>query len=117
RGFAGTMSRSRLDRSSAARRAVVRWAYRLVRRDWRQYTVILALLTIAVAASTFVISAAYNIAPAAGDAEFGDATSQLYLEGERLTAGDIDDWIAAGVEAFGTVDPIGHTEVAVPGTT
>jgi putative ABC transport system permease protein len=111
------MSRSSLDRSSAARRAVVRWAYRLVRRDWRQYTVIVALLTIAVAASTFVISAAYNIAPAAGDAEFGDASSQLYLEGEHVTAADIDDWVAAGLQAFGTVDPIGHREVAVPGTT
>jgi putative ABC transport system permease protein len=110
------MSRSRLDRSAAARRAVLRWAYRLARRDWRQYTVILVLLTIAVMASTLVATAAYNIAPAAGDAEFGDASHVLYLDGD-ISADDINQWVAAGVDAFGTVDPIGHHMVAVPGST
>ena len=110
------MSRSRLDRSAAARRAVLRWAYRLVRRDWRQYTVIVVLLTIAVTASTLLATAAYNIAPAEGDAEFGDASHALFLNGD-FTAGDITQWVAAGVDAFGTVDPIGHHTVAVPGTT
>ena len=110
------MSRSRLDRSGAARRAVLRWAYRLVRRDWRQYTVIVVLLTIAVAASTLLATTAYNIAPAADDAEFGDARQVLYLDGD-IDAGEIRDWIAAGMEAFGTIDPVGHRTVAVPGAT
>ena len=110
------MSRSRLDRSRAARRAVLRWAYRLVRRDWRQYTVIVALLTVAVAASTLLATAAYNIAPAADDAEFGDARQALFFDGD-IDAGDIRDWIAAGVDAFGRVDPVGHRTVGVPGTT
>ncbi len=111
------MSRSRLDRSAAARRAVVRWASRLIRRDWRQYTVIVVLLTIAVGASTFVTAAAYNIAPASGDAEFGSATDILYLEGDDLTPDDIREWIANGETAFGAVDPIGIRSVAVPGAT
>jgi len=34
-----------------ARRAVVRWATRLFRRDWRQHLLILSLLTVAVAAA------------------------------------------------------------------
>jgi putative ABC transport system permease protein len=110
------MSRSRLDGSAAARRAVLRWAYRLARRDWRQYTVIVVLLTIAVAGSTLVATTAYNIAPAAEDAEFGDASHVLYLDGD-ISADEITQWVAAGVDSFGTVDPIGHHTVAVPGTT
>jgi putative ABC transport system permease protein len=39
-----------------ARRAVVRWAVRLVRREWRQQLLIFALITAAVAA-TFIGSA------------------------------------------------------------
>ena len=110
------MSRSRIDGSAAARRAVARWAYRLVRRDWRQYTVIVVLLTVAVTASTLLATAAYNVAPAAGDAEFGDATHVLYLDGD-ISSDEITQWIAAGVDAFGAVDPIGHRTVAAPGTT
>ena len=34
-----------------ARRAVVRWAWRLFRRVWRQQFLILALITVAVAAT------------------------------------------------------------------
>lgn len=111
------MSRSRIDRSGAARRAVVRWAYRLVRRDWRQYTVIVVLLTIAVAASAFVTAVAYNLAPAGADAEFGTASRALYLDGDNVTPGAIHDWVAAGVDSFGVVDPIGHRTIPVPGTT
>ena len=39
-----------------ARRAVIRWALRLLRREWRQQVLILALITVAVAA-TFMASA------------------------------------------------------------
>ncbi|HEX6658633.1 MAG TPA: FtsX-like permease family protein, partial [Ilumatobacter sp.] len=110
------MSRSRVDRSAAARRAVLRWAYRLARRDRRQYTVIVVLLTITVAASTLLATAAYNIAPAAEDAEFGDAKQILYLDGD-IDASEISEWVAAGVVAFGNVQPVGHRTVAVPGST
>jgi putative ABC transport system permease protein len=111
------MSRSRIDRSAPARRAVVRWAYRLAKRDRRQYTVIAVLLTIAVAASAFVTAAAYNLAPAGADAEFGTAGKALYLEGDDVTPAAIRDWVAAGVGSFGVVDPIGHRTIPVPGTT
>ena len=63
----------------------MRWAYRLAKRDWRQYTVIVVLLTIAVAASAFVTAAAYNLAPAGADAEFGSAGKALYLDGDNVT--------------------------------
>ena len=35
-----------------ARRAVLRWAWRLFRREWRQQSIVLALLLVAVAATT-----------------------------------------------------------------
>ncbi len=52
--------------SVAARRAVVRWAWRLFRREWRQQILVLTLLTVVVAAAVGLATAAYNIAPAAG---------------------------------------------------
>jgi putative ABC transport system permease protein len=45
-----------------ARRAVIRWAWRLLRREWRQQLLILALITVAVAA-TFVGSAVATNTP------------------------------------------------------
>ena len=39
------------DGGTAARRAIIRWTVRLVRRGWRQQILVMALLTIAVAAS------------------------------------------------------------------
>ncbi|HZB41967.1 MAG TPA: FtsX-like permease family protein [Ilumatobacter sp.] len=110
------MSWSRIDRSPAARRAVARWAYRLVRREWRQYALIVVLLAVSVSASVLLSSAAYSIAPAAGQAEFGDATQMLYLV-DNPSPSEIDVWVAAGAEAFGTIDVIGHRTVAVPGST
>src|ERR1700680_1598530 len=35
-----------------ARRAVFRWAWRLFRREWREHMMVLALLTVRVAATT-----------------------------------------------------------------
>jgi putative ABC transport system permease protein len=40
----------------AARRAVVRWAWRMFRREWRQQVLVVALLTVAVAAAIVSIT-------------------------------------------------------------
>src|ERR1700727_3288948 len=56
-----------------ARRAVIRWAWRLLRREWRQQLLILALITVAVAA-TFVGSAVATNTPTPAGAGFGTAT-------------------------------------------
>ena len=64
----------------AARRAVVRWAWRLFRREWRQQVLVLALLTVAVAAAIGFATAAYNLAPVTGNAEFGTANHSFVLE-------------------------------------
>jgi putative ABC transport system permease protein len=97
----------------AARRAVVRWGWRLFRREWRQQILVPALLTLAVAAMIFSVSAAYNLIPSA-DARFGTANHRLDVRGSdprRLTT-DL-----AAVEAwFGTVDVIARRSVPLPGS-
>ncbi len=66
---------------NAARRAVVRWAWRLFRREWRQQVLVLALLTVAVAATTAGVGIATNTAGTQDEAKFGTANSLLTLPG------------------------------------
>jgi putative ABC transport system permease protein len=97
----------------AARRAVVRWAVRMLRRGWRQQVLVLSLLTVAVAAAIGFASAAYNAAPVSGNAEFGTASSFFRFEEPDAEALEAD--VAAAREWFGTIDVVGHREVAIPG--
>ena len=48
------------DGGAPARRAVVRWAWRLFRREWRQQFLILALIVVAVAATIVGSAVAYE---------------------------------------------------------
>ena len=96
----------------AARRPLVRWAWRLFRREWRQQLLLLALLTVAVAAAIASVTIAYN-SGAREDAEFGSASHLLRFDGadpRRLEAS-----LAAVEERFGTIDVIGHRPLLVPG--
>jgi putative ABC transport system permease protein len=63
-----------------ARRAVARWAWRLLRREWRQQILVLALLTVTVAAAAFSVSAGYNVASLPGP-QFGSANHLLQFDG------------------------------------
>src|SRR5215470_13869270 len=82
-----------------ARRAVIRWAWRLLRREWRQQLLILALITVAVAA-TFVGSAVATNTPPPADAGFGTATDMATLRpGPHLAA-----QTTALAHRFGRVD-------------
>jgi putative ABC transport system permease protein len=85
----------------------------LFRREWRQQVLVLGLLTLAVAAALFCVSAAYNVIPSS-DARFGTATQRLTLDGSDPRKLDAD--VAAIREWFGTVELIGHRQVAVPGS-
>jgi len=97
----------------AARRAVVRWALRMLRREWRQQVLVLSLLTVAVAAAIGFATAAYNAAPAPGNAEFGTANHWLRFQADDPDALQAD--VAAAEEWFGTIDVIDHSDVPVPG--
>ena len=45
---------------TAGRRVVTRWARRLLRREWRQQILVLALSAVTVGAASFGVAAAYN---------------------------------------------------------
>ena len=97
----------------SARRAVVRWAVRMFRRDWRQQVLVLALLVVAVAAAVAGSTIAVNAASVSAG-EFGAASALLRLEATDATAAQAG--LAAARARFGTVDVIAHRNVAVPGT-
>ena len=85
-----------------ARRAVVRWAWRLFRREWRQQLLVLALVTVAVAATTGGAAIATST-PSSPEAAFGTASHLVSLPGAdpRLAAS-----IAAIRQRFGPIDVI-----------
>jgi putative ABC transport system permease protein len=96
----------------AARRALIRWASRLFRREWRQQLLVLTLLTVAVATAVGSITLVHNTGYAE-DAEFGSASDLLRFDGSdprKLEAG-----LASARRSFGTTDVIGHRSIPVPG--
>ena len=100
------------DGGGPARRAMIRWAWRLFRREWRQQLLVLALLIVAVAATTFGAAVATNT-PQSPDATFGTADYLLTLPGSypHLTAD-----IAAIRDALGPIEVIEHQRIAIPGS-
>ena len=59
-----------------ARRAILRWGWRLFRREWRQQILVLTLLTVAVATATFSGAFAYTF-PRTQDSFFGSANQRI----------------------------------------
>jgi len=64
-----------------ARRAVIRWGWRLFRREWRQQLLVLGLLTVAVAATIWGASFVTNAQIPPGYPTFGTGASQVTLPG------------------------------------
>jgi putative ABC transport system permease protein len=95
-----------------ARRAVIRWALRLLRREWRQQLLILALITVAVAA-TVVASTVATDTPAPIAGVLGSAQDAVSLAGPTAT---VNADIAKIHRLFGQVDVIENESVPVPGT-
>jgi putative ABC transport system permease protein len=98
-----------------ARRAVVRWAWRLFRREWRQQVLIVVLLTFAVAACIVSASVAFNVAPAHAKADFGSANHFFVFD--KPDPSTLPAKLDAATQYFGQIDAIGHRTVAMPGTT
>lgn len=101
------------DGGRVARRAVVRWSWRLARRQWRGQALVTILLTLAVAAAVFGGAAAYNIAPAASNAEFGTADYQLVFDDPQPDRFELD--IEAARSALGEIDVIRRWSENIPG--
>ena len=64
-----------------ARRAVIRWGWRLFRREWRQQLLVLGLLTVAVAATVWGASVVTNSQIPPGYPTFGTGAAQVTLPG------------------------------------
>ena len=96
----------------AARRAVIRWAGRMFRRDWRQQLLVVTLLTVAVTAAIGSITIASNAVPA-DDSDFGSANLLLTFDGSDPRG--LEAGLDAARRSFGTIEVIGHRSVPVPG--
>jgi len=64
-----------------ARRAVIRWGWRLFRREWRQQLLVLGLLTVAVAATIWGASVVTNSQIPPSYPTFGTGAAQVTLPG------------------------------------
>ncbi|MGH3189003.1 MAG: FtsX-like permease family protein [Streptosporangiaceae bacterium] len=95
-----------------ARLAVIRWAIRLLRREWRQQLLILALITVAVAA-TVVGPAVATATPSPATAAFGTAQDLATFTGPGSRVGAE---VASISRRFGTVDVIENQTLSVPGS-
>jgi putative ABC transport system permease protein len=95
-----------------ARRAVVRWAWRLFRREWRQQLLVLALLIVAVAFTILASTVATDTPPPA-NAGFGTAEDMASFGGAdpHLSA-----QIAALEHRFGRMEVIETETLQVPGS-
>ncbi|HZD98545.1 MAG TPA: FtsX-like permease family protein [Micromonosporaceae bacterium] len=96
------------DGGAPARRAVVRWAWRLFRREWRQQLLVLALIIVAVAATILGAAIASNTPPPA-NVGFGTANHLVTIPGS-------DTHLAADIAAiqnhFGAADVIENANLA-----
>jgi putative ABC transport system permease protein len=100
------------DGGAPARRAVVRWAWRLFRREWRQQFLIFALITVAVAA-TIVGSAVATDDPQPATFGFGSAQDSVsFTTYDAQTAAVISRL----EHRFGRVEVIEQKTVAIPGS-
>ncbi|HEX3540084.1 MAG TPA: FtsX-like permease family protein, partial [Acidimicrobiales bacterium] len=105
-------SLDRVGGGAPARRAVIRWAWRLFRREWRRQMLVLALLTLAVAATTIGLAIASNTGQLGPDPTFGTANTII-----SITPGaDLSADIAAVRDRFPTADVVAHQSIAVPGS-
>jgi putative ABC transport system permease protein len=97
----------------AARRAVLRLAWSLFRREWRQQLLILALVIVAVSASVVGSAVAIN-APLPSNSGFGTARYAATISGSNLHPGAD---IAYVKHLFGRIDVIENEGLRVPGST
>ena len=95
-----------------ARRAVTRWAWRMFRREWRQQLLVLALVTVAVAATIIGAAVATNTPPPA-NAGFGTAQDLATFQAPDP---HLASQIAVLRQRFGRVDVIENQTVAIPGS-
>jgi putative ABC transport system permease protein len=105
-----------------ARRAMVRWAWRLFRREWRQQLLIVLLIIVAVAAVVVGAAVAVNTPPPR-DAGFGTAhdlasfsLSTPTSKAPGVTLSHVQAQIATLEQRYGRVQVIANETFNVPGS-
>ena len=105
-----------------ARRAMIRWAWRLFRREWRQQLLILVLIVVAVAAVVVGAAVAVNTPPPP-NAGFGTAhdlasfnLSTPTSKAPGVTLSHVQAQIATLEQRFGRVQVIENETISVPGS-
>jgi len=100
------------DGGLAARRAVTRWAWRLLKREWRQQLLVLALIAVAVAVTTVGVGVSTNtpLSPYVG---FGNAKDLATFSNDGPST---QATIATWRDRFGAIDVIENQTVTVPGS-
>jgi hypothetical protein len=83
----------------------------MFRREWRQQLVLVALLTLTVAAALVLITASYH-ADRPAQAQFGTATQLIRYPSDPP---EVSQRVAAAQAWFGTIDVIGHQSAPIPG--
>lgn len=91
---------------------MVRWSWRMFRKEWRQQLLVLSLVTLAVAASVAGSAMAMNAAASTQPA-FGTATAMARID--VTGPAEAEDALATATARFGTTEAIGHTFVPIPG--
>ena len=100
---------------AAARRAVVRWAWRLFRREWRQQILVLDAAHRRCGGGDRSGGGGLQHRPGRRvNAEFGTATTFFRFDEPQPEA--LQAKLEAGEEWFGAIDVIGHRSVSVPGS-
>jgi putative ABC transport system permease protein len=95
-----------------ARRAMVRWAWRLFRREWRQQILILAMVTVAVGAVVVGATVAVG-SQSPATSGFGTAGYMATFHGQDAATAS---QIASLEHRFGPVDVIENQTRSVPGS-
>ncbi len=85
----------------------------MFRREWRRQILVIALITVSVAAAVCGVTIAYNSGPL-DYAEFGSAN--VLFELDAADPRKLEASLAAIEERFGTADVIAHRSLPVPGS-
>jgi putative ABC transport system permease protein len=85
----------------------------MFRREWRRQLLVIALISVAVAAAISSVTVAYNSGPL-DYAEFGSASA--LFEFDAADPRKLEASLAAAEERFGTTDVTAHRSLRVPGS-
>jgi len=99
-------------RSLSARRAVMRWAWRLFRREWRQQLLVLTLIVVVVGA-IFVAAAVATNNPTPANLGFGTANDLASYQG---AVPHLSTKVAALEHRYGRVQIIENETLSIPGS-